>query len=152
MNAKSLTKQKKVIIQLLMKCNGLFPTKLYIKLLFRLKMGYRLNLKNPRTFNEKLQWLKLYANKHEFTNMVDKALAKEYVKPLIGDKYVIPTIGVWDKPDDIDFEKLPNQFVLKTTDGGGSVGVIVCDDKSTIKINEIIMKLHRALKQDIWGM
>lgn len=137
---------------LLVKFNWLFPTELYIKLLFRLRMGYKLNLKNPKTFNEKLQWLKLYGDKPEFVNMVDKALAKEYVKPLIGEKYIVPTYGVWNSPEEIDFDSLPSQFVLKTTDGGGSVGVVICTDKNSINKEEIISKLKSALKQDIYGV
>ncbi len=151
MHLSTLTDPKKVLTILLMKCYWLFPTKLYIKSLFRLKMGYKLNLKNPKTFNEKLQWLKLYANKPEYTQMVDKALAKEYVKPLIGEQYIVPTLGVWDKPEEIDFDALPNQFVLKTTDGGGSVGVVICTDKSKMNREEVIDKLRRALKQNIFG-
>lgn len=152
MKLTTLSKPKKAFTTLLMKCNFLFPTKLYLKLLFKLKMGYKLDLNDPQTFNEKLQWLKLYANKSEYTNMVDKALAKEYVRPLIGAKYVVPTIGVWGKPEDIDFEKLPNQFVLKTTDGGGSEGVIICKDKSLMSKDVIISKMYKALKQNIYGM
>lgn len=151
MHLKSLTQPKKICTVLLMNCNWLFPTEIYIKMLFYLKMGYKLNLKAPRTFNEKLQWLKLYDNKPEYTNMVDKAVAKEYVKSLIGDNYIVPTYGIWDTPEMIDFDSLPNQFVLKTTDGGGSVGVIICTDKSSMNRNEIIKKLHKALKQDIYG-
>jgi hypothetical protein len=147
----TLTQPRKVAMLLLMKCNWLFPTELYVKLLFRLKMGYKLNLKNPKTFNEKLQWLKLYANKPEYTGMVDKVLAKEYVKPLIGEKYIIPTLGVWERPEEIDFDSLPNQFVLKTTDGGGSVGVVICTDKSKMNKFEIVCKLNNALKQNIYG-
>lgn len=140
-----------LLISLLMKFNWIFPTVLYIRLLFRLKMGYKLNLKNPKTFNEKLQWLKLYANKPEYTNMVDKSLAKDYVRPLIGDQFVVPTYGVWNTPEEIDFDKLPNQFVLKTTDGGGSLGVVICKDKSTMDKADVIKKLHIALKQNIYG-
>jgi len=151
MQLKTLTQPQKVITILLMRCYWLFPTELYIKMLFRLKMGYKLNLKDPKTFNEKLQWLKLYANKPEYTNMVDKALAKEYVKPIIGEEYLVPTYGVWDTPEEIDFDKLPKQFVLKTTDGGGAMGVIICTDKTKVNKNEIIRKLRDALKQNIYG-
>ena len=151
MKLSTLKQPKKILTIMLMKCYWLFPTKIYIKLLFRLKLGYRLNLKDPKTFNEKLQWLKLYANKPEYTNIVDKALAKDYVRPLIGDEFIVPTYGVWETPEDIDFESLPNQFVLKTTDGGGSMGVVICTDKSKMDKKEIIDKLHIALKQNIYG-
>ena len=151
MSLRTLTQPKKLFTILLMECYWLFPTKLYVKWLFRLKMGYKLNLKNPRTFNEKLQWLKLNANKPEYTNMVDKALAKEYVRPLIGDQYIVPTLGIWDSPEEIDFDALPNQFVLKTTDGGGSMGVVICTDKTKMNKEDIIKRLHHALKQNIYG-
>lgn len=147
----SKSKMNKWLLSFIMKYNQLFPSRLYIKLLFRLRMGYKLNLKNPKTFNEKLQWLKLYDNKPEYTNMVDKALAKEYVKPIIGEKYVVPTYGVWDTPEEVDFDVLPEQFVLKTTDGGGSLGVIICTDKTKMNKNEVVSKLHQVMKQDIYG-
>ena len=82
-------------------------------------MGYKLDLKNPKTFSEKLQWLKLYNRKPEYTQMVDKAAVKDYVAKILGKEYIIPTLGIWNKPEDIDFESLPNRFVLKTTHGGG---------------------------------
>lgn len=146
-----LVQFKKVPVFLLMKFSWLFSTELYVKLLFRLKLGYGLNLENPKTFTEKLQWLKLYANKLEYTKMVDKAMVKDYVRTLIGDQYIIPTYGVWDNPMDIDFDMLPNQFVLKTTDGGGSVGVLICTDKSKMSKENVITKLQKALKQNIYG-
>ena len=126
------------------------PDKLYTQLMFRFKMGYWPNLKNPQTFNEKLQWLKLYNRKLEYTTMVDKYAVKEYVANIIGDEYVIPTLGVWDKPEDIEWDKLPDQFVLKTTHGGGSNGVVICKDKSTFDMVKAIKKLNHSMKQDIY--
>ena len=151
MELKTLTQPRKLLRLILEKFNYLIPTEPYIKLLFRVRMGYKLHLNAPRTFNEKLQWLKLYGNKPEYTNMVDKAKVKEYVRSIIGEKYIIPTIAIWNLPEEIDFDNLPNQFVLKTTDGGGSVGVIVCDDKTKINRKETIQKLRKALKQNIWA-
>ena len=92
------------------------PEKLYIKLLFRFKMGCKLNLKDPQTFSEKLQWLKLYDHKPEYTQMVDKYAVKDYVAKIIGDEYIIPTLGVWDKPEVIEWDILPQKFVLKTAE------------------------------------
>lgn len=86
------------------------------------------NLRNPKTYNEKLQWLKLYNRKPEYSKMVDKYDAKKIVASIIGDEYIIPAYGVWDKFDDINFDILPNQFVLKTTHDCG--GIVVCKDKS----------------------
>lgn len=126
------------------------PDKIYLKLLYRFKMGKRLNLRNPQTFSEKLQWLKLYNRKPEYTQMVDKYAVKEYVANIIGSKYIIPTLGVWDRPEDIDWDSLPNQYVLKTTHGGGNTGVVICKDKSTFDKEKAIEKLNRSLKQDIY--
>ena len=126
------------------------PDELYLKLLFRFKMGYKLNLKNPKTFTEKLQWLKLYNRKPEYTTMVDKYAVKEYVAKIIGEEYIIPTLGVWDSFDDIDFSKLPQQFVLKTTHGGGGGGVVICKDKKTFDREKARKILERSMKGDIY--
>ena len=122
----------------------------YLKMMFRLKMGYPLNLNNPKTFNEKLQWLKLYNRKPEYTQMVDKYAVKDYVAKVIGKEYIIPTIGVWDRFEDIDFSILPEQFVLKTTHGGGSGGVVICNNKQTFNIDAAKEKLNHSLKTDIY--
>ena len=126
------------------------PDKLYIQLMFYFKMGYMLNLQNPKTFNEKIQWLKLYYRKPEFTMMVDKYAVKKYVASIIGEEYIIPTLCVWDRPEEIEWEKLPNQFVLKTTHGGGSTGVVICKDKATFDKEKAVSKLKQSMKQDIY--
>ncbi len=105
------------------------PDEPWLKLLYRIKNGYWMDFKNPKTFNEKLQWLKVHGFRPEYTQMVDKYGVKEYVAKKIGAEYVIPTLGVWDKPEDINWDKLPNEFVLKTTTGGGGVGVWIVKDK-----------------------
>ena len=120
--------------------------KLYLKLSFRLKMGRWLNLKDPVTFSEKLQWLKLYDRKPEYTNMVDKAAVKEYVAKKIGVEFVIPTLGIWERPEDIEWDKLPDRFVLKTTHGGGSTGVVICREKTTFDRQKAMAKLNKSLK------
>ncbi len=94
-------------------------------------MGYPLNLEEPKTFNEKLQWLKLYNHKPEYTLMVDKAEAKKYVANIIGERYIIPTIAVYTKLEDIDFNLLPRQFVIKCTHDSG--GVVICKDKDVFE-------------------
>lgn len=127
------------------------PDTPYLKLLYRFKMGHRLDLKNPQTFTEKLQWLKLYNRKPEYTKMVDKYAVKEYVANIIGDEYIIPTLGVWDKPEDIDWDSLPNQFVLKTTHGGGGGGVVICKDKTTFDKTTAISKLKESMASDIYS-
>lgn len=118
----------------------------YLKKIYKLQMKKKLNLKNPQTFNEKLQWLKLYDRKPEYTEMVDKYAVKKYVSDRIGDEYVIPTIGVWDSFDDIDFDKLPNQFVLKCTHDSG--GLVICKDKSKLDICEARKKIEKSLKRN----
>lgn len=122
----------------------------YLKKLFKLSMGKELNLDTPQTFSEKLQWLKLYNRKPEYTQMVDKYEAKKYVANIIGEEYIIPTLGVWDRFDDIDFDMLPDQFVLKTTHGGGNTGVVICKDKSKFDKKRAKSKLARSLKSDIY--
>lgn len=116
----------------------------FLKKLFRVRMGEELNIENPQTFSEKLQWLKIY-NRHDLqTKMVDKVEAKKYVAELIGEEYIIPTLAVYDTPDQIDFESLPNQFVLKCTHDSG--GVVVCKDKSTLNKDEVRAKFGKWLK------
>lgn len=97
--------------------------------MFLFEDGKKLNLKHPVTFNEKLQWLKLYNRHSEYTQMVDKIEVKKYVAKKIGEQYIIPTLGVWDTPDEINFEKLPNKFVLKCNHNSG-VGLCICHDKT----------------------
>lgn len=135
---------------ILMHLNFLFPHKLYLTLLFRLKMGFWIDWKNPKTFSEKLQWLKLYDIKPEYTKMVDKYAVKEYVAKIIGEEYIIPTLGVWDRPEDIEWDSLPQKFVLKTTHGGGGSGVVICVDKETFNKDEAIFKLKRSLDKCIY--
>lgn len=104
-------------------------------------MNRKLNLKNPQTFNEKLQWLKLYDRKNEYVQMVDKYLVKELVKEALGEEYIIPTLAVWERPEDIDFTDLPNQFVIKWNHDSGSV--VVCKDKNTFDCEVAIRKLKK---------
>ena len=103
------------------------PDKQYVYLMYRYRMGKKLNLKHPKTYNEKLQWLKLYYHVPEYSTLVDKFLVKHKVASIIGKKYIIPTYGVWNKFDEIDFNNLPNKFVLKCTHDSG--GIVICQDK-----------------------
>lgn len=122
----------------------------YLKLIYWLRMGKALNLKNPQTFNEKLQWLKLYDRRPEYTTMVDKYQAKKYVADRIGEEYIIPTFGVWDKFEDIDFGSLPNEFVLKSTHDSG--GVVIVRDKSKMDIEAARKKINASLNKNyFWG-
>lgn len=124
---------------------GFLPDKLYLSLRYRCQMGHWINWKNPKTFTEKLQWLKVYDYKPEYTKMVDKLVAKDYVASRIGEEYIIPTLGVWDKVEDIDWDSLPDQFVLKTTHGGGGCGVVVCSDKTHFDKAKAIEKLQTSM-------
>ena len=114
------------------------PDKWYLSLIFRSKMGYWMNWKNPKTFNEKLQWLKIYDRNPLYTKLVDKYEVRKYIADKIGKEYLIPLLGVWDTPEEINFKKLPNQFALKCTHDSGSV--IICKDKANF--NTEMAKKH----------
>ena len=138
------------LFALVIKLNFLFPDKLYCRIIYRIRVGRHLNLKNPKSFNEKLQWLKLYNRNPHYTDLVDKYEVKKHVAQLIGEEHVIPTLGVWNKIEDIEWDNLPDQFVLKTTHGGGSTGVVVCKDKASFDKKTAIMRLRNSLKLDIY--
>ncbi|WP_295357321.1 ATP-grasp fold amidoligase family protein [uncultured Succiniclasticum sp.] len=125
------------------------PDDEYLKRLFRYRMGYDLNLDNPKTFNEKLQWLKLYDRKPEYTTMVDKYEVKAYVAERIGIQYIIPTLGVWNHFDEIDFDKLPDQFVLKCTHDSG--GIVICHDKEKLDIQKAKNIIEQSLKRNFYS-
>ncbi len=140
----------KIILGIVNHCWFLFSDKSSLKIQYWIKMGRRLNLKNPKRFTEKLQWLKLYDRKPEYTKMVDKITAKDYVANIIGGQYIIPTLGTWHHFDEIDFSTLPEKFVLKTNHGGGGSAVIICKDKS--KFNKARAKgiLEHSLKHSVY--
>ena len=118
----------------------------FVKWKYFLNFHKKLNLENPQTYNEKLQWLKLYDRREEYTQMVDKYEAKKYVANLIGEEYIIPTLGVYNSFDEIDFDKLPNQFVLKCTHNSG--GIIICRDKATLDISKARKQMTKWLKKN----
>ena len=124
------------------------PDDLALKIMYKNIFLKDLDLENPQTFNEKLQWLKLYNRKPEYAKMVDKYEAKKYVASIIGEEHIIPTYGVWKRFDDIDFNELPNQFVLKCTHGSGDV--VVCKDKSQLDMVSAKIKLEKSLKTDYY--
>lgn len=123
----------------------IFNDKTYLKILFPLKLGYKLELKNPQTYNEKLQWLKLYYRRSIMTKMVDKFEAKKFIEERVGRQYVVKNFGVWNSFNEIDFNNLPNNFVLKTTHDQG--GVIICKDKSTFDYKSAQIKLNKHLSK-----
>lgn len=120
----------------------------YLKKIFEACVGYPLNLDNPRTFNEKIQWLKLYDRKQEYTTMVDKYAVKDYVASVIGEEYIIPALGVWDSFEEIDFDMLPNSFVLKCTHDSG--GVVICKDKSKFDYEKARETLNHFMKRNYY--
>ncbi len=122
--------------------------KTFIKLEYRLYFNKKLNLNNPQTFNEKIQWLKLNDRKDIYTKMVDKYTAKECVKQIMGDDIIIKTYGVWDKFEDIDFNILPNKFVLKPTHTSGDV--FICEDKNNIDKNKLENQVRKWLKREYY--
>ena len=147
---RAIKSPKKILIYFLNKGARLFSDKKFLKIKFRLEMGQKLDLENPKTFNEKLQWLKMYNRKPEYTTMVDKYAVKEYVANIIGKEYIIPTLGVWNCVNEIEWDALPNQFVLKTTHGGGGGGVVICKDKSTFDKEKAKKTLQKSLDSDIY--
>ena len=124
------------------------PDEMYLKLLFRAIMKKKLDLNNPKTYSEKLQWIKLYDRNPLYTSLVDKYLVKEYVKEKIGEEYIIPTYGVWDSFDEIDFSKLPNQFVMKCTHDSG--GLIICRDKTKLDFMRAKRKIEKYLNKSFY--
>ena len=117
----------------------LLPDKIYLQIYYRRIFGRKLNLKEPKTFNEKIQWLKLYDRNPTYSKMVDKYEAKNYVENKIGKEYIIPTLGGWEEFDKINFSELPNQFVLKTTHDSGGVVIVKDKDKmNLVKTKKII--------------
>lgn len=126
----------------------LWPDKLYLRTLYSLIMGKKLDLDNPRTYNEKLQWLKLYDRRPEYSIMVDKVKVKDYVGSIIGSDYIIPTIGIWDTPEEINWDLLPEQFVLKCSHDSG--GLVICKDKSKLDKSVAINKLKRCLRTNYY--
>ena len=126
------------------------PDRLYLELLYKYSLGKRLHLTNPQTYNEKLQWLKLYDRNPLYTQLVDKYGVKEYVSNIIGAEHVIKTIGYWNSVGEINWNILPNQFVLKTTHGGGNSGVVICKNKASLDKAKAIEKLNLSMKEDLY--
>lgn len=121
----------------------LIPDKIYIEYKYKRQMGEKLNLKNPVTFNEKINWLKLYDRKDIYTKMADKYAVREIIREKLGEEYLIPLLGVWERVEDIDFSVLPNQFVLKCTHDSASV--IICRNKAELDKAETIRRLKRLM-------
>ncbi len=125
------------------------PDKMYLRIKYYLRMGKCLNLRHPITYNEKIQWLKLYGRSEKDVMLCDKYAVKKYISETIGEKYVIPLIGVWDNPDDIDFSGLPDKFVLKCTHNSG-LGMCICKDKTRLDENKVREELRKGINQDFY--
>lgn len=141
MNKKKMLKKAKYALRFL-------PDKVYLQIYYFAQFKKFINFKHPKTYNEKLNWLKIYDRNPEYTKMVDKYEAKKYAASTIGEEYIVPTIGVWDKFDDINFDKLPNQFVLKCTHD--SEGLVIVKDKSKLNIREAREKINEAMKYNFF--
>ena len=123
--------------------------KLFLKLRWRNTMGYSLDLNNPQTLNEKIQWLKLYDRKPIYSILADKYRIKDYIKNKFGKDLCVPNIGVWDSVDEINFDSLPNKFVLKCNHNSGN-GICICTDKSKLNITDVKKKLEKGLRENYY--
>lgn len=121
----------------------------YLKKMFAIFMNQELDLTNPVTFNQKLQWLKLNDRNTLYTTYVDKYKVREYIKNILGEQYLIPLLGVWDSPEQIDFNKLPDKFVLKCNHNSGC-GMCICKDKEKIDVQNIIYNLNKGMKENYY--
>lgn len=135
----------RLLLPIIRKFPFFISDKLFVKIAYFATIGKILNITNPTTYNEKIQWLKLNDRKPIYTMLVDKFSAKKLVAKIIGEEYIIPTLGVWDRFEDIDFDTLPNRFVLKCTHDSGTV--ILCKDKNFFdkkKAKERIVKAQKS--------
>lgn len=128
---------------------SLLSDKLYAKLMWYATMGQKLSLNNPHTFSEKLQWLKIYDRNPLYTQLVDKYKVRIFIKERVGEKYLIPLLGVWDNANEIDFNNLPDRFVLKCNHNSGE-GMYLCDKSLGLNIDEIRTTINRALKKNYY--
>jgi len=138
----------KNIISVFYRSLGFLSDEKYIRLIYRLRIGKKLNLENPRTFTEKLQWLKLNDHNPVYTKIADKLAMRNYVEKKIGPGHTVPVLGTWKKFSDIDFEKLPDRFVLKTTHDSGSF--VICNDKATFDKAKAKKIINRSLKRNYY--
>ena len=143
-----IAKPSKILLYLDSKGVIRLEDKNFLKIKYKIVTGKKLNLDNPKTFNEKLQWLKINDRKEIYTTMVDKYEAKKYVANMIGEEYIIPTLGIYENFEDIDFARLPNQFVIKCTHDSAST--IICKDKFQFNIENAKKEINKALKKNYY--
>ena len=120
----------------------------YLSALYWIKFGVKPDLINPVKFSEKIQWLKLHNRNSLYTTLVDKYKVKEYVSDRLGEQYIIPVIAVWDSPQDIKWEVLPKQFVIKTNHDGGGNGIVICKDKVLCSINKVLKEINHSFRRN----
>jgi len=119
----------------------------YLSKLYELNFGVKPNLECPTKFSEKVQWLKLHDHNSLYTTMVDKLAVKNFVSERLGKEYVIPIIAEWDSTEQIEWAKLPNQFVLKTNHDGGGHGIVICKDKSALSVSKAMQELNHSFNR-----
>ena len=147
---KIIIKKPKILLLYLMYKKFLFwlPDKQYLKLEYKLILGKKLNLEAPKTFNEKLQWLKLYDRNPLYTKLVDKYEVRNYVKEKVGDEYLIPLYGVYNNFDEINFKELPSKFVIKPNHTSGNV--FICKNKNNIDYKKLKRSINKWLKREYY--
>lgn len=143
-------KVRKYLLKVVHGLGDVIPDRKYLEWSYYLEMNKKLNLDNPQTMNEKLQWLKLNNHNPELTDMVDKLRVKDIVSKRLGPDFVAPVLQVWDSVEDVDITNLPDQFVLKTNHSGGNTGVVICKDKSKFSIDDAKRKLSSSWKLDLY--
>lgn len=124
------------------------PDKPYLSLLFKRRLGYKMDWKNPQSFNQKLQWMKIYDRNPLYSKYADKVAVRDFVAATIGEQYLIPCLGVYDKAEDIDYDALPNRFVLKCNHGAKYN--VICKDKSKLDIPVVNATINKWLKDEFW--
>lgn len=144
-----LTHPKDILLGIMTHTASLWPDSTYLRIVYFLHMGKRLDLKNPTSYTEKINWLKINDIHPEYSGLTDKYEVKHFVNRRLGtDIHTIRTLGVWNSFEDIDFESLPDSFVLKTTNGGGNTAVVICKDKKSLDIEDARTKLRLSDSSD----
>lgn len=138
---------KHFVDALFVKSGRIIPDKMYLRVRYWACRGYWMDFKHPYTLNEKLQWLKLYNRRPEYTTYTDKYAVKEFISRMLGEEFVIPTLGVWNTSEEIDFDSLPSKFVIKPTHNS-FIGRVICSDKSKLDVQDVRLSLSKALKQN----
>lgn len=139
---------RRFLYGILIATSRLWPDELYLKAYYYVTHGKKLNLKNPKTFNDKLNWMKLHYHDELFKKLADKYEVKAYVSKVIGEKYLVPNYGVWNCFDDIDFSELPEKFVLKGTHDSG--GAFICKDKKSFEFERVKKQLTKNLARNYY--